>query len=134
MADSEKKAPPPSYEETAQKEYPHPQGFATQPGYNPVMQPTSTNIVIAENRPNDYLCLSIFTCLCCFWPTGIAAIFYSVKSRDAGNCGRITEAAEKGQTARKLAIISIVLGIIMTIIIIILRTVVFPTRTNRYYY
>ena len=32
--------------------------------------------------PNDYFGLSLFTCVCCFWPLGLAALIFSRKVRN----------------------------------------------------
>jgi uncharacterized membrane protein YqaE (UPF0057 family) len=36
-------------------------------------------VVTVGTRPPDYLIPSILACLCCFWPTGIFAIYYALR-------------------------------------------------------
>ncbi|KAK6173878.1 hypothetical protein SNE40_017257 [Patella caerulea] len=84
-----------------------------------VTQPQSSTMYVT--KPPDYLGFSIFICLFCFWPIGIASIIYSCRSRDAYTAGDVNTAQAKGSTARTLNIIGLVLGIISIIVIMVLR-------------
>ncbi|KAK6172228.1 hypothetical protein SNE40_015938 [Patella caerulea] len=117
--------------------------------YGPGQQaPTSTNnvnvvvsnqpspsAIIVTTAPRDYMSLSIFTCLCCFFPLGIAAIIYSMKSADASRNGDFIRATSEAATARNLSFAAIVVGIIGGIIYGVLITQFYKTdyHYNDYY-
>jgi hypothetical protein len=42
-----------------------------------VHQPGAAGHVIYQSRPRDYMAASIFACFCCFWPTGLCAIYFA---------------------------------------------------------
>ncbi|XP_069460945.1 interferon-induced transmembrane protein 1-like [Ambystoma mexicanum] len=63
----------------------------------------------------DYLCFSVFNMLCCCLCIGIAALVFSVKTREANQRGDINEARIHSSTARTLNFVSLGIGIAITI-------------------
>ncbi|XP_076594085.1 trafficking regulator of GLUT4 1 [Chaetodon auriga] len=76
---------------------------------------------------NDYLCYSIFTLLCCFLPVGIAALVYSVATREANNIGDRAAAERSSKTARILNHVALGVGIGIIAIAVIYVIVVYTT-------
>ncbi|XP_045206914.2 trafficking regulator of GLUT4 1-like [Mercenaria mercenaria] len=72
-------------------------------------QPVGT--VIIQTRPPDLLLPSIFACFCCFWPSGLFAVFYAIKANTLAGEGKYEEARRMSDIAGILVIISVVLGI-----------------------
>ena len=66
--------------------------------------------------PNSWLGLSIFTCLCCCWPIGIAAIVYSVRSNDQKGANNYERARAASKTALNLNIAGIVIGVVFSVV------------------
>ncbi|CAB3988550.1 proline-rich transmembrane 1-like [Paramuricea clavata] len=62
--------------------------------------------------------LSIFACLCFFWPVGIFAIIKSLEARNRHMAGDYSGALTSAQTARYLAWGAILCGVILYVIII----------------
>nr|DBA15750.1 TPA: hypothetical protein GDO54_003218 [Pyxicephalus adspersus] len=71
---------------------------------------------MADSRNKDYLVWSIFSLVCCFCPIGVAALLFSIKSRDANNKNEADVAAKYSRIAFYLNIAALVLGIIMIIV------------------
>lgn len=115
-----------------QGQYPqgqYPQGQYPQGQYNQgntvMVQPTTVYVTHSPliNPVPDYLVYSIFTMLCCCLPLGIAALIYSISTREANSQGNRPMAEKNSQTARKLN--HAALGIGLTIIILyIVSTIV----------
>ena len=40
---------------------------------------TATYPILVAQRPRDWIVPAVLACLCCFWPTGICAIYYACK-------------------------------------------------------
>ncbi|XP_040271455.1 dispanin subfamily A member 2b-like [Bufo bufo] len=76
------------------------------------------------SRQKDYLALSILSMFFCFCPLGLAALIFSLKSRDASNQNDADTAAKHSKTAFSLNIAAMVVGIILIIIVIIANIVV----------
>ncbi|KAG9467279.1 hypothetical protein GDO78_015255 [Eleutherodactylus coqui] len=74
---------------------------------------------MAISRQKDYLGWSIFSLLCCFCPIGLAALIFSLKSRDASNQNDADSAVKHSRTAFSLNIAALVVGIIVLIIAIV---------------
>ncbi|KAH3836028.1 trafficking regulator of GLUT4 1-like [Dreissena polymorpha] len=93
------------------------QGFVAAPGQVVVLaQPQPTAVIVATgSRPPDYLVPSFFACLCCFWPTGAFALYFSNESKKAFEDGDMTNANRYSVLARNLMISSIVIGLIWII-------------------
>uniref|UniRef100_A0A672HE66 Uncharacterized protein n=1 Tax=Salarias fasciatus TaxID=181472 RepID=A0A672HE66_SALFA len=68
-----------------------------------------------------YLGWSIFTCLCCCWPLGLAALIYSNKVDTANASGDFQEAADASSTAKTLNTMGLICGIILLILIVAYR-------------
>ncbi|XP_060592299.1 proline-rich transmembrane protein 1-like [Ruditapes philippinarum] len=89
-----------------------------------VTQPGYAGQVEAMPRPPDYICGSIFACLCCFWPIGLVAIYYAWRARKLAARGDMVGATSMANSARNLVITSIVIGIIWIVIVIVFRLTV----------
>ena len=50
-------------------------------------------------KPNDYLCWSIFNVICCCFPLGLAAIIYSSKARQCNHLQVYTMAKKNSSRA-----------------------------------
>ncbi|XP_060570119.1 proline-rich transmembrane protein 1-like [Ruditapes philippinarum] len=124
----------------AHQPHPHPtvDGYTYQPGYQPlqaqsgyipnihpnggsekgmsqvvVCQPVPVQVVGAsQQKPPDYLCPSILACLCCFWPTGISAIFFSCVASSLASKGHMEDARIMSNHSRNMLIATVVLGIL----------------------
>ncbi|CAG12869.1 unnamed protein product [Tetraodon nigroviridis] len=103
-----------------------PYGQQPYPQQGPIMgQPT---IYVApgplSTPANDYLCYSIFTLICCCMPLGIAALIYSIQTRDANQTGDLQAAQRNSRTARTLNHVALGIGLGSLILVIIYVAVV----------
>ena len=81
--------------------------------------------------PSNYLPLSIFTLLCCFWPLGLIALMHSFKVNSASN-------QDEARSASKVAlwsnIIGIIIGVILVaaaiVVVVVYYTVIFPSQLS----
>ncbi|KAJ3598340.1 hypothetical protein NHX12_001851 [Muraenolepis orangiensis] len=105
--------PPPPQQVFGQQPYPmgYGQQYPAQPG-SVIVQPTVfvTHASLAQPA-NDYLGYSIFTMLCCCLPLGIAALIYSIWTRDANRAGDQANAQKNSRTARTLNHVSLGIGL-----------------------
>ncbi|XP_029928620.1 proline-rich transmembrane protein 1 [Myripristis murdjan] len=93
-----------------------------QPGAVAVtMQPTRCPLT---NPANDYLGYSIFTLLCCCLPLGIAALIYSILTRDANYAGDQMAAERNSRMARLLNHVGLGIGLAVLILTIVYVAVV----------
>ncbi|KAJ8384480.1 hypothetical protein AAFF_G00205010 [Aldrovandia affinis] len=89
------------------------------------VQPTVFVTQTALAQPyKDYLGYSIFTMLCCCLPLGIAALIYSISTRDANNQGQQQMAERCSVRARNLNHAALGIGIAVIILWIVYTTVI----------
>ncbi|XP_046858830.1 trafficking regulator of GLUT4 1-like [Xenia sp. Carnegie-2017] len=79
------------------------------------------------------MCLSIFACLCCFWPVGLCAIAKSKEvktymialwvkmARTLADRGDYERARVAAKTAKLTAWVAMLFGVIFAIILIVMR-------------
>ncbi|XP_028835042.1 dispanin subfamily A member 2b-like [Denticeps clupeoides] len=104
---------------------PYPQGQIPVGQQSTVMvQPTVyvTRTPLANPFP-DYLAYSIFTMICCCLPLGIAALVYSISTRDANFQGDQHLAEKNSKTARNLNHAGLGIGLTVVIIYVICAVV-----------
>lgn len=112
-----------------------PPGHYGQPPYGQpsatvvVTQPSGATVVVAQSLPPDNLLLSVLACLCCFCPVGMFAIMYSWQAKSANEHQDYTAALRYGSKAKKLAMISITIGVVIIIISFALRLVSYFSRS-----
>ncbi|CAJ0950183.1 unnamed protein product [Ranitomeya imitator] len=89
-------------------------------------QPTS-DVVTMQPGPvphqtpqKDYLVWSIVNLICCCLPIGLAAVIFSVKTRDATNQNNAALASKHSGTAYALNIAATVIGVILIIVLAIM--------------
>ncbi|XP_056399795.1 dispanin subfamily A member 2b-like [Hyla sarda] len=100
-------------------------------GNNNKMYQPASNVVTMQPGPvsyqppqKDYLVWSIINLICCCLPLGIAALIFSIKTRDATHQNNASLAAKHSGTAKNLNIAATVIGVVVTIIFLILYFVV----------
>ncbi|XP_078689796.1 proline-rich transmembrane protein 1-like [Branchiostoma floridae x Branchiostoma belcheri] len=117
-------AAPPGYaQQPVQPGYPQP----LQPGQQQTvvvagMQPT---MVIVDSKPADHFGFALFTCMCCFWPTGIVALIFSCQVDSKWNSGDREGAKSASSNANLFSKISLGIGIAALIIVLIIIPVYF---------
>ncbi|KAH3813865.1 uncharacterized protein LOC127833798 [Dreissena polymorpha] len=99
-------------------------GYVGEPGHVVVLsQPQPAAVIVPiETVPTctDYMVLSI-ACLCCFFPTAIAAIHFSIESRKMVANGNMVKANRYSEHARNLIIHSMAIGAVWIVLVIVLR-------------
>ncbi|KAI5611886.1 dispanin subfamily A member 2b-like [Silurus asotus] len=112
-----------------------PYGSQPYPGQAAVtVQPTiyMTSATTHINPVPDYLGYSIFTMLCCCLPLGIAALIYSINTRDANMVGNRDMAMRNSRVSRLLNNIALGLGLAAYIVSIILFIISATTLMQMY--
>lgn len=101
-------------------------------GYNQGEQESQMMILgdALQAPPNSWLIFSIFSCLCCCWPIGIAAIVFSVRSNDQKALRNYQKSRDYARTALILNITSVVVGTIVLVVAIVVWTTQILKATN----
>ncbi|XP_028911203.1 proline-rich transmembrane protein 1 [Ornithorhynchus anatinus] len=88
--------------------------------------PLGPGLALLEPRrpPHDYLPIAVLTTVCCFWPTGIIAIFKAVQVRTAVARGDLVSAEIASREARNFSFISLAVGIAAMVLCTILTVVI----------
>lgn len=86
------------------------------------------------NPPQDQLGYSIFVTVCCCWIIGIFAIIKAAECRSAIAAGDRTTAELKSRQARKLANISLGVGLLSIVALIALLGVYYGVVMSRLYH
>lgn len=95
----------------------YPQGYGTQQSSTIVVTNQPNRILVAHQRPTNWLIPAIFGCLC-FWPIGICAIVAANNANRAADIGDYIEAENQAGKARNFVISSFVTGIVIYVLII----------------
>ncbi|MBN3276956.1 SYN1L protein, partial [Polyodon spathula] len=102
----------------------YPPGQGSSQGQHPMGQGPAVTVqpaIYLQRAPleypmPDYLGYSIFTMLCCCLPLGIAALIYSISTRDANNMGNAELAKKNSRLARNLNHTGLGIGIAILIL------------------
>ncbi|XP_014789606.1 proline-rich transmembrane protein 1 [Octopus bimaculoides] len=95
---------------------------ASPPPPPPVQQLSELQAVIILDPVPNIMCPAILATICCFLPTGIAAIIYSSRANALAENGGREDALEANAKAKRFIKISIFLGIVIFLIVIIVGT------------
>ncbi|XP_077981741.1 proline-rich transmembrane protein 1-like [Glandiceps talaboti] len=92
------------------------------------LQPHSVHVTLKPrppliNPPPDYLYFAVFVTLCCFWPTGLVAIFRSMDVRKASAGGDSYAAVEASHSVKQLSWISVGVGLTIIFIVMVLYVI-----------
>ncbi|WP_144209772.1 CD225/dispanin family protein [Mycobacterium tilburgii] len=109
--------PPPDWQGQPQAGWPQP----PQPGAWPGQQPTGWP---GQQEPDNYLVWAILCTVLCCLPFGIVSLVYSNKVSGLWAQGRVAEAQDASNNAKKWAIIGAVAGAVTYVVIGILYIVV----------
>ncbi|XP_054854793.1 synapse differentiation-inducing gene protein 1-like [Eublepharis macularius] len=88
-------------------------------------QHTTFIVPVQPTHEPDYLGYSIFTMLCCCLPLGIAALVYSIQTREANRIGDGVAARQNSRMAQIFAHTALGVGLVFCIIYIVFLTVGF---------
>ncbi|XP_028402661.1 synapse differentiation-inducing gene protein 1-like [Dendronephthya gigantea] len=105
--------------------------------YTQTQQPTGQTVVVvpshavAANYVQDYMGLSICSCLFCFWPLGLIAIVMSCLVGPSRNEGDFHSAKQYSKWAKYLSIASIIVGLILIITVIVIVVASGSTANTR---
>ncbi|XP_053124508.1 cysteine-rich and transmembrane domain-containing protein 1-like [Hemicordylus capensis] len=132
--------PNPSKKMLAEQPQPGPMGYGATPpmapqyqqygqpgagyGHGPIItQPMQAVFITQPVNEPDYLGYSIFTMLCCCLPLGIAALVYSIQTREANLSGNIASAQRNSRMSRIFNHTALGLGIVILILYITLMVI-----------
>ncbi|XP_060936818.1 proline-rich transmembrane protein 1-like [Limanda limanda] len=124
--------PPPAYGNQAYGHQPHPMNeYPAQPSSVTVHQP----VVYVTRSPlaqpvTDYMCYSVFTLMCCCLPLGIAALIYSISTREANHAGDQLAAERSSRLARTLNHVGLGIGLAFTILMAVYLVVMASVIAN----
>ncbi|XP_048729645.1 trafficking regulator of GLUT4 1-like [Ostrea edulis] len=93
------------------------------PGYMPHQTTKNygcTPVHAIRYKPTNWLCPAIFSCLFCFWPVGLAAIYYAVEANQRSDRNDTYGAERSANCARNLTITSVVIGVVTLVVMLAL--------------
>ncbi|XP_062597708.1 synapse differentiation-inducing gene protein 1-like [Saccostrea cucullata] len=93
----------------------------------------STQVVTITQTPTNWLCPAIFSCLCCFWPLGLVAIFYAWEANQRVEKNDLRGAEQSASCAKTLTITSIFIGLVSVGVVLALyltNVLTFQQRIN----
>nr|XP_056702361.1 trafficking regulator of GLUT4 1-like [Euleptes europaea] len=97
--------------------------YGAVPGQGAVIQPPQQTTFMARVQPThepDYLVYSILTMIFCCLPLGIAALVFSIQTRDANHDGDGIAAKRNSRKALIFASCALGLGLLWIIVVIVL--------------
>lgn len=98
----------------------------TQPGTFSSLQ------LAAQDVPNNFMALSVFACLCCCFPLGLVAIYFSDASTGSSQRGDYVEAKAYSRKAIIASIASMFFGaVIITVAVVVNVVVLTPTQSTQ---
>ncbi|XP_045205342.2 proline-rich transmembrane protein 1-like isoform X2 [Mercenaria mercenaria] len=86
-------------------------------------QPQHDRTLIIQTRPPNYMIPSILACLCCFWPTGLCAIYYANEANNMALAGDYVGAIRMANISRNMMVFSVVVGIFWITVLIVINAV-----------
>ncbi|XP_048356947.1 proline-rich transmembrane protein 1-like [Sphaerodactylus townsendi] len=107
--------------------------YGTGPSQGAIIQSPQHTIFVSSVQPcnePDHLVFSILTMIFCCLPLGIAALFFSIKTRDANHARNVTEAQRNSRMARNLAISAFGVGLAFLVAYIVFFVVLFSSYNN----
>ncbi|XP_060574713.1 trafficking regulator of GLUT4 1-like isoform X3 [Ruditapes philippinarum] len=103
---------PPPQQGYGQQPYPMQPQYGHNTNTTVVVNQPQTGTIIIQQRHPDYMVPSICACLCCFFPTGILAIYYAYEANNLARDGDYEGARKMSDMARRLMVASVIVGVI----------------------